>query len=151
MLTDYSYYKNVFHGDLLTEDNYEKYAKQADVWLNYFTNGAFAQIEAQRSWYNLERTGSGVTEPSCRYREASGYGTCLDDAECAISDLCLSMETDAASNPSIAKETVGSHSVTYRTGEKSDSLWREKIYGVISRYLMTTGLLYRGTCLVFKL
>ena len=40
MLTNYTYYKEVFHGDLLTEDNYEKYAQAAFVWLDYFTFGA---------------------------------------------------------------------------------------------------------------
>ena len=128
MLTDYSFYKDVFHGDLLTEDNYEKYAARADSWLDQLTYGKYAS--------------SDLSEEILRK---------VKFCECALAELCLSMATDAASNPSIEKETVGSHSVTYRGSTDSTSGWSARIRETASRYLMTTGLLYRGAILRFKL
>ena len=128
MLTDYSFYKDVFHGDLLTEDNYEKYAREADTWLDQLTYGKYASPNLSESVLQKVKM-----------------------AECALAELCFSMATDAASNPSIEKETVGSHSVTYRGSTDSISGWSARIRETASRYLMTTGLLYRGAILRFKL
>ena len=128
MLTDYSFYKDVFHGDLLTEDNYEKYAREADSWLDQLTYGKYASPNLSESVLQKVKM-----------------------SECALAELCFSMATDAASNPSIEKETVGSHSVTYRGSTDSISGWSARIRETASRYLMTTGLLYRGAILRFKL
>ena len=120
------------------------------------------------------RTSSDVSELSSCLTEARRSGACEDEdqltygkyassdlseevlrkvkfSECSLAELCLSMATDAASNPSIEKETVGSHSVTYRGSTDSISGWSARIRETASRYLMTTGLLYRGAILRFKL
>ena len=128
MLTDYSFYKDVFHGDLLTEDNFEKYARDADTWLDQLTYGRYANPNLPDSVLQKVKM-----------------------SECSLAELCFSMATDAASNPSIEKETVGSHSVTYRGSTDSISGWSARIRETASRYLMTTGLLYRGAILRFKL
>ena len=128
MLTDYSFYKDVFHGDLLTEDNYEKYATRADAWLDQLTYGRYENPDLSESVLQKVKL-----------------------SECALAELCFSIATDAASNPSIEKETVGSHSVTYRGSTDSISGWSARIRETASRYLMSTGLLYRGVILQFKL
>ena len=128
MISNYAFYRDVYLGTVLSEDAFPRYAREADSWLDQLTYGKYAS--------------SDLSEEVLRKVKFS---------ECSLAELCLSMATDAASNPSIEKETVGSHSVTYRGSTDSISGWSARIRETASRYLMTTGLLYRGAILRFKL
>ena len=128
MISDYAFYRDVYLGSVLSEDAFPRYAREADTWLDQLTYGRYANPELSEE-----------TLLKVKF------------AECSLAELCLGMATDAASNPSIEKETVGSHSVTYRGSTDSISGWSARIRETASRYLMTTGLLYRGVILQFKL
>ena len=128
MISDYAFYRDVYLGSVLSEDDFPRYAREADTWLDQLTYGRYANPELSEE-----------TLLKVKF------------AECSLAELCLSMATDAASNPSIEKETVGSHSVTYRGSTDSISGWSARIRETASRYLMSTGLLYRGVILQFKL
>ena len=128
MIADYAFYRDVYLGTVLSEDAFPRYAREADSWLDQLTYGKYASPNLSESVLQKVKM-----------------------AECALAELCFSMATDAASNPSIEKETVGSHSVTYRGSTDSISGWSARIRETASRYLMSTGLLYRGTILRFKL
>lgn len=128
MISDYSFYRDQYQGDLLTEELFPKYATRADAWLEYLTSGRYA-------------------DPKLSEKQLLA----VKFAECAASELCRQMETDSAGNPSIEKETVGDHSVTYRAATDSASGWSIRIRDVIALYLAHTGLLYRGAILQFKL
>ena len=128
MISTYDFYQTVYYGKLLTEEEFPEYATRADAWLDELTYGRYASL----TLYETQR-----------------YA--VKFAECAIADLCRHMETDVASNPSISKETVGSHSVTYRGSLDSAQGWATRIRETAVRYLFSTGLLYRGAILEFKL
>ena len=128
MISNYAFYRDVYLGTVLSEDDFPRYARDADSCLDQLTYGRYASP-------NLSPE---VIEK-------------VKFAECALSELCQTMETDAAANPSISKETVGSHSVTYRDASDIASGWSARIYELAARYLLTTGLLYRGAILQFKL
>ena len=128
MIADYQFYRDVYLGSVLSEDDFPRYAREADTWLDQMTYGKYENPNLSESVLQKVKM-----------------------AECALAELCFSMATDAASNPSIEKETVGSHSVTYRGSTDSISGWSARIRETASRYLMTTGLLYRGVILRFKL
>ena len=128
MIADYQFYRDVYLGTVLSEDDFPRHAREADSWLDQLTYGRYVNPELSEE-----------TLLKVKF------------AECSLAELCLSMATDAAANPSIEKETVGSHSVTYRGSTDSISGWSARIRETASRYLMTTGLLYRGAILRFKL
>ena len=128
MISNYAFYRDVYLGTVLSEDDLPRYARDADSCLDQLTYGRYASPNLSPEV--LEK---------------------VKFAECALSELCQTMETDAASNPSISKETVGSHSVTYRGASDTASGWSARIYELAARYLLTTGLLYRGAILQFKL
>ena len=128
MIADYSFYSGEYYGKLLSEEEFPEYATRADAYLDQMTTGRYASPELPEKIL-----------------------LAVKFAECAVSELCQQMAADSAGNPFIEKETVGSHSVTYRGASDSASGWASRIRDVICLYLAHTGLLYRGAILEFKL
>ena len=128
MVADYSFYTGDYYGKLLSAEEFPEYATRADAWLSELTFDRYSAADLSESQLKAVKM-----------------------AECAVADLWYQLQTEQASNPAISKETVGSHSVTYRTGTEAASGWAARIYDTAARYLMTTGLLYRGAILEFKL
>ena len=128
MVADYAFYTGEYFGKLLTSEEFPEYATRADAWLSELTYNRYCSPDLSESQLKAVKM-----------------------AECAVADLWFQYLTEAATNPSISKETVGSHSVTYRTGTEAASSWAARIYDTAARYLMTTGLLYRVAILEFKL
>ena len=128
MIATYEFYQTDYYGKLLTSEEFPEYATRADAWLSELTFGRYASPDLSESQLQAVKT-----------------------AECAVADLWYQLQAEPVSDPSISKETVGSHSVTYRTGTEAASGWAARIYDTAARYLMTTGLLYRGAILQFKL
>ena len=121
MISSFSFYCDVYHGTLLTEEEFPRYCVIADSYLDSLTLGRYLSTDLSDYVLNAVRL-----------------------AECAAADLCCERETASAENPSVVRETVGDHSVTYRTSEDSASGWSTRIRDSISRYLVNTGLLCRA-------
>ena len=122
MFADYVFYEEVFHGDLLTGEEFPKYADRADVWLEYFTRGRVSRPDLPETVF-----------------------TAVKKAECAVADaLRMSGPPSADRDPAVQKETVGDYSVSFRSAAELDAETRNRISGIIARYLAHTGLLYRG-------
>ena len=128
MISDYDFYQTEYFGKLLSSEEFPEYATRADAWLSELTFGRYSSPDLSESQLQAVKM-----------------------AECAVADLWYQLQTEQASNPAISKETVGSHSVTYRTGTEAASGWAARIYETAARYLLTTGLLYRGAILRFTL
>ena len=128
MISDFDFYQTEYFGKLLTSEEFPEYATRADAWLSELTFDRYSSPDLSESQLQAVKM-----------------------AECAVADLWYQLQTEQASNPAISKETVGSHSVTYRTGTEAASGWAARIYDTAARYLLTTGLLYRGAILKFKL
>ena len=128
MVADYSFYTGEYYGKLLSSEEFPEYATRADAWLSELTFGRYSSPDLSESQLQAVKM-----------------------AECAVADLWYQIQTEQASNPAISKETVGSHSVTYRTEAEAASGLAARIYDAAARYLMTTGLLYRGAILRFTL
>ena len=56
----------------------------------------------------------------------------------------MSGPPSADRDPAVQKETVGDYSVSFRSAAEQDAETRNRISGIIARYLAHTGLLYRG-------
>ncbi len=121
MIADYAFYRNVYLGTVLTAEDFPEYAARADAYLNELTYGR-------------------CLEPSLPEETI----TAVKMAECAVAELCCKTESESAVSSAISKETVGSHSVTYRSGSDTAKSLSVRIREVAERYLLTTGLLYRG-------
>ena len=128
MISDFDFYQTEYFGKLLASEEFPEYATRADAWLSELTFDRYSSPDLSESQLKAVKM-----------------------SECAVADLWFQYLTEAATNPSISKETVGSHSVTYRTGTEAASGWAARIYETAARYLLTTGLLYRGAILQFKL
>ena len=120
-VADYAFYRDEYFGSVLSEDAFPEYAQQADSYLNELTYGRYV------SPYLSERV---------------LYAVKL--AECSIADICFSYAQDSAADPVITKETVGSHSVSYRSSADIEKERLSRVKQIAIRYLLTTGLLYRG-------
>ena len=128
MVADYSFYTGDYYGKLLSAEEFPEYATRADAWLSELTFGRYSSPDLSESQLKAVKM-----------------------AECAVADLCYELQTEPVSDPSISKETVGSHSVTYQTEAEAAAGLAARIYDAAARYLMTTGLLYRGAILRFTL
>ena len=127
MVADYAFYRDEYHGEVLTEEDFPGYARLADVWMSYYTrNRCFS--------------------PSLPEETQNTVKLC----ECAVADVCCLSGFAEQLNCTVAKETVGSHSVSYLSGKEADFSLSAVIYGTISRYLFPTGLLYSGTILKYE-
>ena len=124
MIADYNFYRETYFGDLLTAENFPKYASRADSFLDELTTGK----------YECDRLPQKAVEA-------------IRMAECAIAELCLNLEqaelqSDAAWK--VEGEKVGNHSVTYRNNAEIAEQTEKQIHNVAVRYLARWGLLYRG-------
>ena len=128
MIATYEFYTGEYFGKLLTSEEFPEYATRADAWLSELTFGRYASPDLSESQLHAVKM-----------------------AECAVAELCYELQAEPVSDPAISKETVGSHSVTYRTEAEAATGLAARIYNTAARYLLTTGLLYRGAILKFKL
>ena len=128
MVSDFNFYQTEYLGKLLSSEEFPEYATRADAWLSELTYNRYCSPDLSESQLKAVKM-----------------------AECAVADLWYQLQTEQASNPAISKETVGSHSVTYRTEAEAAAGLAARVYDTAARYLMTTGLLYRGAILEFKL
>lgn len=116
---DFNYYTDVYYGAMISEAEFERLSKQASDYIDYMTrNKATADYEAVK--------------------------LCC----CALAEEFQSMEKYRAAqidaDADVASETVGGHSVTYRSASESINAIRQNMPFIVTRYLYNTGLLYRG-------
>ena len=128
MVADYSLYTGEYFGKLLTSEEFPEYATRADAWLSELTFDRYSSPDLSESQIQAVKM-----------------------SECAVAEICYELQAEPVSDPSISKETVGSHSVTYRTEAEAAAGLAIRVYDTAARYLMTTGLLYRGAILRFTL
>ena len=121
MIGSYSFYTDVYHGDILTPEEFPKYADRADAWLDESTLGR-------------------ATSPDLPER----YLAAVKKAECAVADTLLLSARAEEADSSVQKETVGDYSVTRRSAAELDAETRARITRVITRYLGHTGMMFRG-------
>lgn len=127
-LVDYEYYTNTYKGISIPADSFDNYAIKASSKVNYYT---FDRITNDNIDNNIKNTA------------------------CEIADLMYSQfllkEQVSNSNTIKASETVGPHSVSYFNNINllskdilSNSELDEECYQICYRYLVHTGLMYRG-------
>lgn len=127
MYADYAYYTGTFFGDMIPEDKFDKYATHASDFIDYFTFG---------------RAAANADLPAVK--------KCC----CALAEQYMTIESvqgaaaaKVTADGIIASESVGSHSRSFRSGvEAAQALDAEnaKLATIGRRYLLPTGLLYRG-------
>lgn len=127
MIADYAFYQDNYYGDVLSYDDFPKYATRADVYLEQYTMGRYDD--------------EGLSE-SVVYA--------VKMAECAIAEQCATAEKqtntiyESIGAGTVASESVGAHSVSYRSGADIRAAMEAEIKAIVNRYLGMTGLLYRG-------
>ena len=128
MIATYDFYQTEYFGKLLSAEEFPKCATKADDFLRLLTYNQYCS-------------------PNLSAHQLQMVKLC----ECAIADLYFQLKTGALKNSSFSKETVGSHSVTYRDPSDIALIFSVEVQKAGYRYLLTTGLLYRGAILKFKL
>ena len=123
---DYTYYKNSYLGDVLTEAEFPKFVKRSEPYISARTFGQADVLD-----------------------ESSPYADKLKDCICSVAEVLKSNTSDdGAEHGLIASENVGgSWSRTYQAGSSDEE---KTVSGMINSkiYLMlaNTGLLYGGVC-----
>lgn len=124
--TDYDFYKNTYKGDM-PETDFDKVIVRASY-------------EVQKNIFN---------------RDIKGYEDEAQMATCSVADILLKVEqlenkkNTILSNNNLKSESVGDYSRTFDTIGIDNvnveiSNQKEKIKEELRRYLLHTGLLYRG-------
>ncbi len=124
--TDYDFYKNTYKGDM-PETDFNKVIVRASY-------------EVQKNIFN---------------RDIKGYEDEVQMATCSVADILLKVEQlenkkdTTLSNNNLKSESVGDYSRTFDTLGIDNvnveiSNQKEKIKEELRRYLLHTGLLYRG-------
>lgn len=139
MFADYDFYTSEYGGSL-TEDEFRVYANRASYYIDSYTLGRASKY--------LETTQ--LRECCDAVRKKLAMACCAVTEVMASTEKATAMsEASGSSSAIFQSETVGAHSVTYRTGADVDKALRERVDGVLGVYLAGTGLLYRGipTCI----
>ena len=132
MYADYAYYTDVFLGTFFTtEADYNRNALDASDFIDYITMGRakdHADLDAVKR---------------CCCALAEQYAT--------IGALRIAAAAKVTTDGIIASESVGSHSRSFRSGvdaAQAVSSAQQELANIARRYLLPTGLLYRGvnTC-----
>ena len=124
--TDYAFYINTYKGDM-PDDDFDRLIIRASY-------------EVRRNIFN---------------RDITGYKDEVQLATCSVADILLKIETlenkkDAMiSENRVKTESVGDYSRTFESDDVKDietqiSNQKEKIKEELRKYLLDTGLLYRG-------
>ena len=128
MIADFTFYTGTYYGDIIENDiEYAKFATRADAYLEQYTMGR----------YDDQNLPEDVV-------------TAVKMAQCAVAEVCKSADVQKAAIAesmgagTLASETVGAHSVSYRSGADIKASAEMEIQSLINRYLGMTGLLYRG-------
>ena len=123
---DYAYYTDTYYGDTIeSEDDFLKFATRACRYIDRIT------MNRAESYATLR-----PEDPA------------LKNACCAAADqyrmIAAARAAAASEDGEIASESVGSHSVSYRSGLETAATLEAELRKVVESYLATTGLLYRG-------
>lgn len=124
--TNYDFYKNTYKGNM-PESDFNKLVIRASY-------------EVQKNIFN---------------RDIKGYEDEIQLATCSVTDILYKIEQLATkkntliSDKTLKSESVGNYSRTFDTVNTTDidvqiSNQKEKIKEELRKYLLTTGLLYRG-------
>lgn len=118
---DYQYYKDVYLGSQISEQDFPRLAERATEFVRYMTRGKSdgqAELDAVKS------------------------------AVCAAAEQQQMLEVSAQgtleSGGELASETVGSWSQSFRSADEVAKGAYAQMAAAVSRYLTATGLLYRG-------
>lgn len=131
---DYDYYAGTYLGTA-SEDDFPRLAVRASSYLDYITSGKAAK--------NADL--DAVKMACCALVDA------YSDIEAAKAAASKSLDALQANGAELQSQTVGGWSRSYRSGADvasgalTTAAEAEKgLYAVASRYLLATGLLYRG-------
>ena len=126
-MCDYIFYTDVYHGNLISEEDFPFYIGKADARLEELTYGHCFSEDLP-----------------------AATQTRVSIAECAIADVLFSSDTAAGgltAGTAISEEKVGSHSVKYNDAVTAAQALSSQIRSLASAYLLTTGLLNRA-CMI---
>ena len=122
---DYAYYTGTYYGNMIPEDDFTRCAARASDYIDRLS---------------LDRAAA--------YVEAHPEDEKVKKACCAAAEQYFMIGNARANMASedgeIASESVGSHSVTYRSAAESEANLEAVLRKAVTSYLATTGLLYRG-------
>ena len=127
-MCDFIFYTDVYHGNLISEEDFPFYIGKADARLEELTYG---------HCFNEDLPAATQTRVSL--------------AECAIADTLFSFDSASAAPitaAAITEEKVGSHSVKYNDAISASQALSSQIRSLASAYLLTTGLLNRACTIV---
>lgn len=117
MYADYAYYKDSFGGTLAAEE-FNRYARKAERFLNYVIMGEISEVTEQ-----------------------------VKNAVCAAAEAVAEIREGVQNIPQgIKSESTDGYSVTYKDYNTDELAEREKraMYKAIKQELSGTGLLYQG-------
>lgn len=143
---DFEYYKESYFGNLLTEDEFKKYAKRATDKIDMFTFGHIhlsSDGQIKYTWDNSrefhvedlpEKTQNKVKDACCELAEKMAD---IDKAKEALRN---------AGGVGITSVSSGSESISFGNSQMvtNEAELQKAYYSIVREYLSGTGLLYAG-------
>ena len=129
MYATYAYYTSEWYGSICTSEDWPKYGQRASDYIDYITMGKAATYTDT----------TGALKKAC----------CAVAEQIAQSDALTANITAAGGE--VASETVGSHSVSYRSSTEVSAALKASMLSAAQTYLLPTGLLYRGAICIRRI
>lgn len=127
MYADFEYYQTTYFGDAIEQESWPKYGTRASDFIDYIT------------W--------GKAKDNSELDEVKKCCCALAEQYKLIDDTRTAAAAKVTSEGIIASESVGAHSRSFRNGAEGAQAVTElekELANIARRYLLPTGLLYRG-------
>ena len=132
MIVDFDYYKDVYLGNAIKEEDFNQFSRKAERFIAYAT--------VNKAILTSGEVLNSVKDCICEL------------AECYASFDKIEKQSLGEGEKVISSEGVGTYSVSYDTSAQrtnteiaTDVTQRDKkLYNIVKQYLTHTGLLYRG-------
>lgn len=123
---DYAYYIGTFYGDQFDDpDEFVRCAARASEYIDRIT------MNRAQDYVILHPDNEAVKKACCALAEQ-------------YHQIRTAKETAMTADGAIASESVGNHSVSYRSGTETAAVLEADLRKIAASYLSMTGLLYRG-------
>ena len=118
---DYEFYQNTYHGVVIgSESDFLRLAERASDYMDYITQGRVAALALEKK---------------------------VQKACCALADKYIQIEkaeiSAASDNGAVSSESVGSYSVSYKSGAEEIAEAKNGLYSTAAFYLSSLGLMGR--------
>lgn len=139
MYADYAFYVGTFYGTSIPETDFPRLSTRASDFIDYYTRGRAAVVEDADDVTLIKKACCALAE--AMQIDEQKRNIALQTMETAVADGYGELKSESVGSWSQSYTTAADYMRDSSTGSTSKSA---EYAGILTQYLVNTGLLYRG-------